>query len=100
MLYLSRQHEAPQLAFQIMNSRFAAFAHSAFTLVELLVVLALFAGLVALLLPAYSRPHERGVSRVKIEISAIATAIREYEAEYGVLPVTSIASNAAAAEKA
>ena len=69
----------------------------AFTVVELLVVVAVIAILAALLLPTV--PPGRGKSKVraKVEISQLAAAIRDYESAYGGFPVsttvTALATN-------
>jgi prepilin-type N-terminal cleavage/methylation domain-containing protein len=61
-----------------------------FTLVELLVVISIIALLAALLFPAISsvRSHAKKV-QTQSQINALKTAITQYEAQYGLLPITS-----------
>jgi type II secretory pathway pseudopilin PulG len=66
-------------------------------LIEALVIIAILAVLFALLLPAFSRPRERPIFRVKVEMAMIASAIRSYESAYDRLPVSDAVSNLAAA---
>jgi len=76
-------------------------SHFAFTLVELLVVVALVAILAALLMPATIGPgHRRRTPQAKMEINMITSAIAAYEADYGRFPVSSNAVRLAATDSA
>src|SRR5947199_3023518 len=69
---------------------------SAFTLVELLVVMAIIAILAAFLLPALVGPQNREkILRAKIQAGQIASAIQHYESDYGRLPCSTDATSAA-----
>jgi prepilin-type N-terminal cleavage/methylation domain-containing protein len=69
---------------------------SAFTLVELLVVISIIAILAALLLPVLASVKKKAqVKKAQIEASGIAQAIHTYEAEYSKFPVSSAAMKAA-----
>ena len=70
----------------------------AFTLVELLIVIAVVAVLATLILPAFGpRRGPPRVKRVQMEAAQIANAVQTYEADYGNFPVSSNAMNAATA---
>jgi prepilin-type N-terminal cleavage/methylation domain-containing protein len=72
----------------------------AFTLIELLVVISIIAILAALLLSALSAAIRKArVQRARLEISQIATAIHDYEAEYSTFPVSSNALYLASVNK-
>lgn len=60
---------------------------SAFTLVELLVVISIIAILAGLLLPVISGVKKKGqVAKTKLEMAQIESALSAYESEYGRLP--------------
>lgn len=59
-----------------------------FTLVELLVVIAIIAILVGILIPVVGNALKRAeITRAQTEMAGIASAIRAYYAEYGLMPV-------------
>ena len=58
-----------------------------FTLVELLVVIAVIGILMGLLLPAISHVKTKGKElKAKTDITSIVTAVKQFEADYGILP--------------
>lgn len=60
-----------------------------FTLIELLVVIAVIGILAAMLMPALNGVKTKGkITKARAEMNAILTAIKQYEADYGVLPLT------------
>ncbi|HAO80924.1 MAG TPA: hypothetical protein DCQ92_18545 [Verrucomicrobia subdivision 3 bacterium] len=69
---------------------------AAFTLVELLVVIAIIAILAAMLLPALAAAKKAALKhKAKLEAQAIATAIEGYDSAYGRFPVSAAAQNQA-----
>ncbi|MCP4180025.1 MAG: type II secretion system protein [bacterium] len=59
-----------------------------FTLIELIVVITIISILVAILMPVLYTIKERAKkTKAKAEMNAIITAIKSYEATYGILPV-------------
>ncbi len=71
---------------------------AAFTLVELLVVIAIIAILAAMLLPALSAAKNAAKrAKARTEIAALVTAIEGYDSAYGRFPVSSAAQAAASA---
>ncbi len=78
--------------FKLMNkSPLALRSHRmAFTLVELLTVIAIIAILAAMIVPVLSVVKKKAlVMRARTEISGIVTAVEAYDTDYGRFPVTS-----------
>ena len=75
-------------------------SHYAFTLVELLVIIAIIAVLAALLLPVGGGPRRAGkIARARMETGMISASIAAYQGTYGRFPVSSNVVNLAAAAK-
>jgi prepilin-type N-terminal cleavage/methylation domain-containing protein len=71
----------------------------AFTLIEMLVVIAIIGILASLLLPAISKAKQATqVKLTKAEMANLQTSISAYQAEYGILPASTNALNAAASK--
>jgi prepilin-type N-terminal cleavage/methylation domain-containing protein len=69
----------------------------AFTLIELLVVIGIIALLASMILPAiHTIKIREQVSRTRLQVGMIASAIQNYESDYGRLPFSTDAMNAAA----
>jgi prepilin-type N-terminal cleavage/methylation domain-containing protein len=67
-----------------------------FTLVELLVVIAIIGILAAMLLPVMASVIKKAkMAKAKTEAQAIATAVEAYDSQYGRLPASRAAQNAA-----
>jgi prepilin-type N-terminal cleavage/methylation domain-containing protein len=65
-----------------------------FTLIELLIVIAIIAILMGILLPTMNMVRESAKKhKAKAEMNALVTAIKQYEAAYGILPVFGGAQN-------
>ena len=65
-----------------------------FTLIELLITIAIIAILAAMLFPAISHVRNSAKeTKAKAEMQAIETAIKSYEATYGILPNNSSYAN-------
>ncbi len=82
---------------QLPSSRRSRSAGSAFTLVELLVVIGIIAILAALLLPVISTAQQHGrITQAKAEEAQLVNAIQKYDSDYGRFPITATAQAAAA----
>jgi prepilin-type N-terminal cleavage/methylation domain-containing protein len=87
-------HHASRFTFHV--SRFT-YPPRAFTLVEMLVVIAIIAILAAMLLPVLSGARKAAQKKqAALEISQIVGAIQQYDSVYGRFPVSSDAQTAAA----
>ena len=69
------------------TNRYLTRSRDAFTLVELLVVMAVIATLAAIIFPAAAHVKQRGISnRVNTEMKRIEAALANYQAEHGHYP--------------
>jgi len=73
-------------------NKLSSRARGAFTLIEMLVVIAVIGILAGLLLPALSQGKKKAlVARARTEMNGIVAAINQYDQAYGRLPASSLA---------
>jgi len=82
--------------FKPMKPKSSPQKSSAFTLVELLTVIAIIAILAAMLMPALSKVKQMAMKRqARIEMQGIVSAIESYDQAYGKFPVSPLAQETA-----
>jgi type II secretory pathway pseudopilin PulG len=82
-----RMTKQPRSSFVIRHSSFRAGGASAFTLIELLIVMAIIIVLAGLILATSNYVQKKGYrSRAEAEIAALSAALENYKADNGVYP--------------